>query len=69
MIFFFFFRYLYDFQSSNISIFPFQFDILASLHPSPAVCGFPTEEARLFIAEAGRCYSTVVFFCFFAALY
>uniref|UniRef100_A0A7N2LAD4 Uncharacterized protein n=1 Tax=Quercus lobata TaxID=97700 RepID=A0A7N2LAD4_QUELO len=28
-----------------------QFDILASLHPSPAVCGFPTEEARLFIAE------------------
>ncbi|XP_062170665.1 isochorismate synthase 2, chloroplastic-like isoform X2 [Alnus glutinosa] len=29
-----------------------EFDILASLHPSPAVCGFPTEEARLFIAEA-----------------
>ncbi|KAK7836982.1 isochorismate synthase 2 [Quercus suber] len=28
-----------------------EFDILASLHPSPAVCGFPTEEARLFIAE------------------
>uniref|UniRef100_A0A2N9GVI1 Chorismate-utilising enzyme C-terminal domain-containing protein n=1 Tax=Fagus sylvatica TaxID=28930 RepID=A0A2N9GVI1_FAGSY len=32
------------------------FDILASLHPSPAVCGFPTEEARLFIAETG-CHS------------
>ncbi|XP_044485571.1 isochorismate synthase 2, chloroplastic isoform X2 [Mangifera indica] len=29
-----------------------EFDILASLHPSPAVCGFPTEEARLLIAES-----------------
>ncbi|KAK2663983.1 hypothetical protein Ddye_002557 [Dipteronia dyeriana] len=28
-----------------------EFDILSSLHPSPAVCGFPTEEARLLIAE------------------
>ncbi|XP_031252323.1 isochorismate synthase 2, chloroplastic isoform X3 [Pistacia vera] len=29
-----------------------EFDILASLHPSPAVCGFPTEEARLLIAKS-----------------
>ncbi|KDO76054.1 hypothetical protein CISIN_1g008131mg [Citrus sinensis] len=28
-----------------------EYDIMASLHPSPAVCGFPTEEARLLIAE------------------
>ncbi|KAF3437780.1 hypothetical protein FNV43_RR20536 [Rhamnella rubrinervis] len=28
-----------------------EFEILSSLHPSPAVCGFPTEEARLLIAE------------------
>ncbi|KAA8540930.1 hypothetical protein F0562_024932 [Nyssa sinensis] len=28
-----------------------EFDILTSLHPSPAVCGFPTEEARVLIAE------------------
>ncbi|KAK3035672.1 hypothetical protein RJ639_032544 [Escallonia herrerae] len=28
-----------------------EFDVLSSLHPSPAVCGFPTEEARLLIAE------------------
>ncbi|XP_008239833.1 PREDICTED: isochorismate synthase 2, chloroplastic-like [Prunus mume] len=28
-----------------------EFDILSSLHPSPAVCGFPTEEARVLIAE------------------
>ncbi|KAK6920823.1 Chorismate-utilizing enzyme, C-terminal, partial [Dillenia turbinata] len=28
-----------------------KFDVLSSLHPSPAVCGFPTEEARLLIAE------------------
>jgi len=26
---------------------------LSSLHPSPAVCGFPTEEAQLLIAETG----------------
>lgn len=31
-----------------------QFEILSSLHPSPAVCGWPTEEARLFIAENGK---------------
>ncbi|GMH01343.1 hypothetical protein Nepgr_003182 [Nepenthes gracilis] len=31
-----------------------EFDILSSLHPSPAVCGFPTEEARLLIAETER---------------
>ncbi|KAJ7954597.1 Isochorismate synthase, chloroplastic [Quillaja saponaria] len=28
-----------------------EFEILSSLHPTPAVCGFPTEEALLFIAE------------------
>ncbi|TKY63346.1 Isochorismate synthase [Spatholobus suberectus] len=28
-----------------------EFEILLSLHPSPAVCGFPTEEAQLLIAE------------------
>lgn len=28
-----------------------EFDILSSLHPTPAVCGFPREEARLLIAE------------------
>lgn len=28
-----------------------EFDILSSLHPTPAVCGFPTEDARLLIAD------------------
>ncbi|XVF09133.1 hypothetical protein REPUB_Repub07fG0065000 [Reevesia pubescens] len=28
-----------------------EFEILSSLHPTPAVCGFPTETARLFISE------------------
>ncbi|XP_073107065.1 isochorismate synthase 2, chloroplastic isoform X2 [Elaeis guineensis] len=28
-----------------------EFDILTCLHPSPAVCGLPTEEARQFIEE------------------
>ncbi|KAI3793137.1 hypothetical protein L1987_35751 [Smallanthus sonchifolius] len=28
-----------------------EFDILSSLHPTPAVCGFPSEEARVLIAE------------------
>ncbi|GAU28043.1 hypothetical protein TSUD_265010 [Trifolium subterraneum] len=28
-----------------------EYEILSSLHPSPAVCGFPTEEAQLLIAE------------------
>nr|XP_023901234.1 uncharacterized protein LOC112013073 isoform X1 [Quercus suber] len=41
-----------------------QFDILASLHPSPAVCRFPTEEARLFIAETG----VSLFLCFCGGL-
>lgn len=31
-----------------------EFNILSSLHPSPAVCGFPTEDARLLIAETER---------------
>ncbi|XP_061345809.1 isochorismate synthase 2, chloroplastic-like isoform X2 [Gastrolobium bilobum] len=30
-----------------------EFEILSSLHPSPAVCGFPTKEAQLLIAETG----------------
>lgn len=42
----------------------FQFDILSSLHPSPAVCGFPTEEARLLIAETGKCLCLHTCFCF-----
>ncbi|XP_028797532.1 isochorismate synthase, chloroplastic [Neltuma alba] len=28
-----------------------EFEILSSLHPSPAVCGFPTEEAQILIAD------------------
>ncbi|XWS60599.1 hypothetical protein CRYUN_Cryun07bG0049500 [Craigia yunnanensis] len=28
-----------------------EFEILSSLHPTPADCGFPTETARLFISE------------------
>uniref|UniRef100_A0A1D1YNM1 isochorismate synthase n=1 Tax=Anthurium amnicola TaxID=1678845 RepID=A0A1D1YNM1_9ARAE len=28
-----------------------EFNILTHLHPTPAVCGLPTEEARMFIAE------------------
>ncbi|KAL2492751.1 Isochorismate synthase 2 [Abeliophyllum distichum] len=28
-----------------------EFKILSSLHPTPAVCGFPTKEARVLIAE------------------
>ncbi|XP_038687263.1 isochorismate synthase 2, chloroplastic-like isoform X1 [Tripterygium wilfordii] len=28
-----------------------EFHILSSLHPTPAVCGFPTEEARVLIGE------------------
>lgn len=31
-----------------------QFKVLSSLHPTPAVCGFPTEEARILIAETGN---------------
>lgn len=32
---------------------------MASLHPTPAVCGFPTEEARLLIAQSGIYYSSL----------
>lgn len=32
----------------------FQFKILSSLHPTPAVCGLPMEEARMLISETGR---------------
>ncbi|CAL5418240.1 unnamed protein product [Camellia sinensis] len=28
-----------------------EFEVLSSLYPTPAVCGFPTEEARVLIAE------------------
>lgn len=47
----------------------FQFEILSSLHPTPAVCGFPTDEARLLIAETGICqvhfiFSICLLFCF-----
>ncbi|KAF5176133.1 Isochorismate synthase 2 protein [Thalictrum thalictroides] len=31
-----------------------EFEILSSLHPSPVVCGFPTEVARQFIEETSR---------------
>ncbi|KAI8030559.1 hypothetical protein LOK49_LG01G02301 [Camellia lanceoleosa] len=31
-----------------------EFEVLSSLHPTPAVCGFPTEEARVLIAEIGE---------------
>uniref|UniRef100_A0A803MZW3 isochorismate synthase n=1 Tax=Chenopodium quinoa TaxID=63459 RepID=A0A803MZW3_CHEQI len=31
-----------------------EFEILSSLHPSPAVCGFPAEDARCLIAETGE---------------
>lgn len=34
-------------------MFALQFDILNTLHPSPAVCGLPTEEARRFIRDYG----------------
>jgi len=32
---------------------------LAALHPTPAVCGLPAEEARLLIKEIGK-ISTLV---------
>ncbi|KAG2254254.1 hypothetical protein Bca52824_084390 [Brassica carinata] len=32
-------------------MFYLQFEILAALHPTPAVCGLPAEEARLLIKE------------------
>lgn len=31
-----------------------EFEILSSLHPSPAVCGFPTEDSRCLIAETEK---------------
>jgi len=31
----------------------FQFNILTALHPTPAVCGCPVEEARLLIKQIG----------------
>ena len=41
-----------------------QFDILAALHPTPAVCGLPAEEARLLIKEIGK-DNLFFFLCFF----
>ncbi|KAI8011629.1 hypothetical protein LOK49_LG06G02761 [Camellia lanceoleosa] len=31
-----------------------EFEVLSSLHPTPAVCGFPTEEARVLIVETAK---------------
>ncbi|KAG7021502.1 Isochorismate synthase 2, chloroplastic [Cucurbita argyrosperma subsp. argyrosperma] len=37
-----------------------EFEILSTLHPTPAVCGFPTEEARDLIAETGKVHECVI---------
>lgn len=47
-----YFRTWTMFQHSDV--FCLQFYVLTHLHPTPAVCGLPTEEARRFIAENGR---------------
>ncbi|KAL3819379.1 hypothetical protein ACJIZ3_005284 [Penstemon smallii] len=31
-----------------------EFKILSILHPTPAVCGYPTEDARILISESGK---------------
>ncbi|KAI7994397.1 Serine/threonine-protein kinase AFC2 [Camellia lanceoleosa] len=36
---------------SYTSLLCYQFEVLSSLHPTPAVYGFPTEEACILIAE------------------
>uniref|UniRef100_A0A9I9E777 Chorismate-utilising enzyme C-terminal domain-containing protein n=1 Tax=Cucumis melo TaxID=3656 RepID=A0A9I9E777_CUCME len=43
--------YLTRIYSSNSTLLLKKFEILSMLHPTPAVCGWPTEEARDFIAE------------------
>lgn len=45
--------YLTRIYSSNSTLLLKKFEILSMLHPTPAVCGWPTEEARDFIAETG----------------
>lgn len=44
-------QHLYAQLSGRLTSEEDEFEILSSLHPSPAVCGFPTEEAQLLIAE------------------
>ncbi|KAL5180192.1 Isochorismate synthase 2, chloroplastic [Glycine soja] len=44
-------QHLYSQLSGRLRSEEDEFEILSSLHPSPAVCGFPTEEAQLLIAE------------------
>ncbi|KAG5042540.1 isochorismate synthase 2, chloroplastic-like isoform X1 [Glycine soja] len=45
-------QHLYSQLSGRLRSEEDEFEILSSLHPSPAVCGFPTEEAQLLIADA-----------------
>ncbi|KAL5544401.1 hypothetical protein UlMin_008185 [Ulmus minor] len=43
-------QHLYAKLAGNLRSEDDEYEILSSLHPTPAVCGSPTEEARLFIA-------------------
>ncbi|MFQ6637587.1 hypothetical protein Gotur_012758 [Gossypium turneri] len=44
-------QHLYAQLSGNLRREDDEFEILSSLHPTPAVCGLPKEAARLFISE------------------
>ncbi|XVF50172.1 hypothetical protein PTKIN_Ptkin04bG0074300 [Pterospermum kingtungense] len=44
-------QHLFAQFAGNLKTEDAEFEILSSLHPTPAVCGFPTETARLFISE------------------
>ncbi|ESQ27683.1 hypothetical protein EUTSA_v10018346mg [Eutrema salsugineum] len=44
-------QHLYSQLAGNLRKEDDEFDILAALHPTPAVCGLPAEEARLLIKE------------------
>ncbi|KAG8475738.1 hypothetical protein CXB51_032518 [Gossypium anomalum] len=44
-------QHLYAQLSGNLRREDDEFEILSSLHPTPAVCGLPREAARLFISE------------------
>ncbi|XP_022768273.1 isochorismate synthase 2, chloroplastic isoform X2 [Durio zibethinus] len=44
-------QHLFSQLAGNLKTEDDEFEILSSLHPTPAVCGFPTETARLFISE------------------